>query len=632
MKNLLMPESKYKIEAIEPTPGQKRTQNMSGLLQAVGGFTDRNNIPFLSSFADERTAYQFANKLNNAYETVGDFIPGLSYELAKERDDDLGQNLAMLDLVPGGAIPKQVVKKTIKDADKIKKANEVKDMMFLHNTSLEALENYQKLGGLPSPSMAVTQKDLPFDSFGDITLVGKPGNFDPKVSASNKIYSSDAYTPRAPAPIQTTKRNAYDYLLENYEPYAKKFDEGIGFILDDVYQQSFKKHASSRRQDQVKEIFNSNAGKLKFLKDQGIELDPIMKSTDLEIKKYKFGKKNMIGLFNKQTGKKIEAVPEGISDGSFQIPYGQSGTEYIQNLYKEKLIPTVDKMKTRTLINSAMDKFKVSDFNAWKKTETEKIFNPEKFFESTNPYAYNSNPKFKEYELNNLVNYMKKQRQIGGEQGMGSKGMGRLKSVLTGRFKNLDEVKQNKSQLVDKELPNNQELYAKTEQDFFDIVENMIDFVSKSKTPHSTASNQLSFMDTVNDQIFEAIQRGGSKEAIKKSFDFLGDLPNAQVNKIEKFIKDLEKAPVEYFEAKPTRAVGLDEFAGAIVPTYTKPETLQILKNLGLRREFYDPKYPRTRIQAREKFNKEMFAYPLGILGGGSLFFNAQEQNNNNDI
>ena len=333
----------------------------------------------------------------------------------------------------------------------------------------------------------------------------------------------------------------------------------------------------------------------------------------------------MIGLFNKQTGKKIEGVPEGISDGSFQIPYGQSGTEYIQNLYKEKLIPTVDRIKTRSLINDAMDKFKVSDFNAWKKAEMEKIFNPEKFFESTNPYAYNPNPKFKEYELNNLVNYMKKQRQIGGEQGMGSKGVGRLKSVLTGKFKNLDEVKKNKSQLVDKELAENKELYEKTQNDFFEISEDLWEGSDK-------AINQFSFIDTVNDQIFEAIQRGGSKEAIRKSFDFLGDLPNAQVNKIEKFIKDLEKAPVEYFEAKPTRAVGLDEFAGAIVPTYTKPETLQLLKNLGLRREFYDPRYPRTRIQAREKFNKEMFAYPLGILGGGSLFFNAQDQNNNTDI
>lgn len=621
MKNLLMPESKYRIESYEPTPGQKRTQNMSELLQSIGGFTDRNNIPFLSSYADPRNANRTARQINNTYETVGDFIPGVSYELAKEKNDDLGQNLAMLDLIPGGALPKKAIK------EGIKKADEVKDMMFLHNTGSDALRNYDKLGGLPSPSMGVTQKDLPFDKFGDITLVGKPGNFDPKVSASNKIYSSDAYTPRSPSPIQTTKRNSYDYLLENYEPLAKKFDESIGSKLDDAYQQSFKKHASDYRQGQIKNIFDSTTGKLKFLRDQGIELNPIMQSTDLEIKKYKFGKKNMIGLFNKQSGKKIDAVPEGVRDAFSQVPDGQSGTEYIQNLYKEKLIPTVDRLATKKLVNDAVDKFKTSDFNAWKKTETEKVFNPEKFFESTNPYSNTysySNPKFKEYELENLVNFMKKQPQVGGEHGMGSKGMGRLKSVLTGKFKNLDQVKQNKSQLVNKELPDNQELYEKTQNDFFEISDDLWEGSEQ-------LGNSFSFIDTVNDQIFEAIQRGGSKEAIKKSFDFLGDLPNTQINKIEKFIKNLEKSPVEYFEAKPTRAVGLDEFAGAIVPQNTSQETLDLLNKYGLKREFYNPNNPLSRTQARNKFNKDMFMLPGGLLGGG-LILNSQDQNNNNDI
>jgi len=625
MKNLLMPESKYRIESYEPTPGQKRTQNMSELLQSIGGFTDRNNIPFLSSYADPRNANRTARQINNTFETVGDFIPGVSYELAKERNDDLGQNLAMLDLIPGGALPKKAIKEGI---------DKTKDMMFLHNTGSDALRNYDELGGLPSPSMGVTQKDLPFDKFGDITLVGKPGNFDPKVSASNKIYSSDAYTPRAPAPIQTTKRNSYDYLLEEYQPLAKKFDESIESEFDHVYQQSFKKHASDYRQDKIKDIFDSTTGKLKFLKDQGIELNPVMKQLkEFEIKPYKFRGKNMLGIFNKQTGVKGIGAPDKISDGSFQVPYGMSGREYLEEIVAGQTKPGIDRLATKKLVNDAVDKFKTSDFNAWKKAETEKVFNPEKFFESTNSYAnkyaYNSNPKFKEYELDNLVNYMKKQPQVGGEQGMGSKGMGRLKSVLTGKFKNLDQIKQNKSQLVDKELPDNQELYEKTQNDFFEISNNLWEGSEKS-------INEFSFIDTVNDQIFEAIQKGGSKDAIKKSFAFLGDLPNAQVNKIEKFIKDLEKAPVEYFEAKPTRAVGLDEFSGAIVPQYTSQETLDLLNKYGLKREFYDPNNPLSRTQARNKFNEDMFMLPGGLLGGGllggGLLLNSQDPNNNNDI
>ena len=52
---------------------------------------------------------------------------------------------------------------------------DVKDLMFLHGTSPEKLSLFNEIGGLPMPSMAVTQKDIPF-SWGDIDLIGKPDN------------------------------------------------------------------------------------------------------------------------------------------------------------------------------------------------------------------------------------------------------------------------------------------------------------------------------------------------------------------------------------------------------------------------------------------------------------------------
>lgn len=133
-----MPESKYRIESYEPTPGQKRTQNMSELLQSIGGFTDRNNIPFLSSYADPRNANRTARQINNAYETVGDFIPGVSYELAKERNDDLGAKLAILDLIPGGALPKKAIKgakKGILDEVATTGTNKTKEKTLYHGSA-----------------------------------------------------------------------------------------------------------------------------------------------------------------------------------------------------------------------------------------------------------------------------------------------------------------------------------------------------------------------------------------------------------------------------------------------------------------------------------------------------------------
>ena len=96
------------------------------------------------------------------------------------------------------------------------------------------------------------------------------------------------------------------------------------------------------------------------------------------------------------------------------------------------------------------------------------------------------------------------------------------------------------------------------------------------------------------------------------------NISNQQVNKIQKFLKNLEKAPVGYFEAKPTRAVGLDEFLGAIVPEATPKETLDLLKSYGINIEKYDPFIEPSRTQARDKFQNQMFNYvlPTPLLAG----------------
>ena len=48
------------------------------------------------------------------------------------------------------------------------------------------------------------------------------------------------------------------------------------------------------------------------------------------------------------------------------------------------------------------------------------------------------------------------------------------------------------------------------------------------------------------------------------------------------FIKNATRN-VEYFEAKPIRAVGFDEFAGAIVPKDTSQDVIDILQKRGLK-------------------------------------------------
>jgi len=526
---------------------------------------------------------------------ASEFVPGINTELAQRRGDKVGEALSYLDALGAASVPAKAVAKGAEKA-----ADFTKDMMFLHNTSQAALKNYESLGGIPSPSIAVTQKDIPFTGFGDITLVGNPKNFNPN-NLKNKIYSSDAYTPRSPVPFRLADKDAYKRLKDDYKDIANKYEIKMSNIVDDMYEQSFKKNAAnSYGNSDINRFFDYEvAPKIKFLQEKGINVEPVYKGgMELEIRPYTFRDKTpMLGLFNKKTGEKI---------------YSETNTEFNRDLLErtkesnEKI--SIDNFATKKKIDKELEKFNSSDYENWVVNEKNKYLQDDLFFKSG---GYFDNPKTKEYSLDNLVNYMKKQPQIGGEgDGIGTKGIGRLKAALTGKFKSLDEIKQSKSQIIDKEKA--KDVYEKTENEFFDIANNLYDSL-----PNQSSYNQFSFIDDVSDLIFNAIQKGGGKKEIKESFDVY-NISNQQVNKIQKFLNNLEKAPVSYFEAKPTRAVGLDEFSGAIVPEATPKETLDLLKSYGINIEKYDPFIEPSRTQARDKFQNQMFNYvlPAPLLAG----------------
>lgn len=70
------------------------------------------------------------------------------------------------------------------------------EMIVHHNISPEKLARVEKLGGMPVPSLAVSNIENPMMNFGDISLIGAKEMAVP--SAKNPVYGFDAYTARAP--------------------------------------------------------------------------------------------------------------------------------------------------------------------------------------------------------------------------------------------------------------------------------------------------------------------------------------------------------------------------------------------------------------------------------------------------
>jgi hypothetical protein len=70
------------------------------------------------------------------------------------------------------------------------------ELIVHHNITPEKLNKVKKIGGMPVPSIAVSNVDNPLTGFGEISLIGNPSMATP--SSKNPVFGFDAYTARAP--------------------------------------------------------------------------------------------------------------------------------------------------------------------------------------------------------------------------------------------------------------------------------------------------------------------------------------------------------------------------------------------------------------------------------------------------
>jgi hypothetical protein len=125
-----------------------------------------------------------------------------------------------------------------------------KEMIVHHNISPEKLAKVEKVGGMPVPSIAVSNVENPLSNFGDISLIGPKEMATP--SAKNPVFGFDAYTAKAPR---------IDYEID------PKSQKNLTKLFSDVYPQS-----SYETHKLVQDWDNREFSKLykeKFLKEQG---------------------------------------------------------------------------------------------------------------------------------------------------------------------------------------------------------------------------------------------------------------------------------------------------------------------------------------------------------------------------
>ena len=104
-----------------------------------------------------------------------------------------------------------------------------KDLIIQHNLSQKNLAYSDEKGGIPVPSMAITNKGTPLEDFGEITMLGDEELAKP--SKDHKVFGADIYSPRHPRAIVDYKGTDIRQMDRDLEKYNKHL-EGYADIRD----------------------------------------------------------------------------------------------------------------------------------------------------------------------------------------------------------------------------------------------------------------------------------------------------------------------------------------------------------------------------------------------------------------
>jgi len=196
-------------------------------------------------------------------------------------------------------------------------------------------------------------------------------------------------------------------------------------------------------------------------------------------------------------------------------------------------------------------------------------------------YTPSGNRKYSNVNLENVVKEMK-----GGASSEGyDYGVGNIRALITPKFKNLEEIKNSRNRLVKSE--DFDVIKTKADKEYDSIINNL-----KGINNYDARDALLEVAETKNINALDRVYP---------------NLPKDLKDQISNYMNGLKQMPTEYFEVKPQRAVGINEFKGAIVPSDVSAKTMSVLEKNGIK-DIYKYGSADERKSLIQKFGSEMFA------------------------
>ena len=620
-------------------PSGRYVVSISGELDAPDfGDFDTGEITFNYPLVIENDSLQWKQKLSEVY--GGATGSDLSQALIADGYDgvvtvDNGHTSEILDLT--------VFDKEIALYQGAKKEQETK-LSALHNLTPENLAHADEMGGLAVPSIGIVKDSMGIEGYGSITMIGTKGLGDPE---QVEVYDADAYTSTFPHPeYKKAKIKGVDALIDEVGKFTKKMEGEIApYILSEIIDKLYNAKnpdpagliSSMIRNNSVKAMFlqeTTGKGSRPVIRDKRAAghfafSQPVrdyFASADMSIQNKGWENPERQQQYMDAADAVREAMREDLRKRYEKLPPAKEGELTVDELIEQDSLlqgpshffteegaltfsyfeqlrsdqqkygqTEVDTYATEDRLNKKL-KGKEAKFQAWVTDKVMSIMGDPLLTVGRKKVAYT---------LENIVDHMTAGRTQAAQDTL-TFGAGNARAAASKQFTDLQWMRNEAEYSLKQtsELKEEREAAEKKLEKFRDAV---IDFYKYDDTWTALDDSMKSLATWAKTR-----QKRGGEAALKNALrqnDFV-NVPDSVIKLGIEAGEAMLYAPVPYFEAKPQRAVGLDEFAGAAVPNNVSDETLAILDKHGIEytkygKEFDEEARTKAVVRLRKKLAKQ---------------------------
>ncbi|MEA2004377.1 MAG: hypothetical protein U9O53_05510, partial [archaeon] len=499
-----------------------------------------------------------------------------------------------------------------------KEARYEKDLIAYHNTTEKELLNAIESGGLAMPSLAITRKDIPYEKYGPITLIGRKETIDPTGDRANRVFDSDIYSPRVPGKEwRINKKQAY-ILFEKFES-----------VMDEVkeYKWGFEQEYQKGKEQFIDYADRSNAMKVAFLREQKIPIQIPKKDISLiftfsdtkAVQEYleTSDKIATISFESKEHKQLSDIVLEGIEE--YTQDRTANGARDISETYKEHLFDDkgflgssylgqleqdqktlkgkpieVDTYKLRDRLKNKFTKKLSGQYLEWVNNLASRVY--------FDPYIVIGRKKVP-YTLDNIMRAMKREGLKGKEKTL-TFGPAKARATAAKEISTISKMHKLKGRLVTEEAVGSAIKEQEKSQD--KLTKRLI-----NKYKHTDWRGNVDVWSALDDSMKSMADfLSGKIRTTERMQNILykngfRDVSNALARQAVEFADILMGTPTQYFETKLQRAVGFNEFEGIVIPSDSSLKLRKALKEIGLKVKTYKKYDSASRQKAVETFHKK---------------------------